>query len=149
MCRLFASTSRFLNGLNHMQKVTLRVSAGCTKSADYALTPAFEDYSVLADLQQLDSGSLQLSQNLSQQAEMRSAYLKGVCHALNRPLQVGGDRLILKDGSEWLITSLNEAWDGKEDWCKVTLTRQNPSPSLIKQINSKEMDIKQEDQLSK
>ncbi|QCE32901.1 hypothetical protein FAI41_04450 [Acetobacteraceae bacterium] len=127
MCQLFSLASGILGALNPMEEVTLRVFTGQLRNPDYSITPEFKDYPIFADLQSLNSGELLLAQNINQQAETRSAYVKGTFHALNRPLQTGGDLIILKDGSEWLITSILEAWGGKDDWCKILMTRQKPS----------------------
>lgn len=129
MYHLFSAASGMLGTINPMQKVTLRASTGNRRNADYSITPEYQDCTVLAELQTLSSTELAISQNINQQAETITAYLKGTFHALNRPLQTGGDLILLQDGSEWLITSLLEEWSGADDWCKIMMTRQTPKHS--------------------
>ncbi|QCE35643.1 hypothetical protein FAI40_10070 [Acetobacteraceae bacterium] len=129
MIDLFGIASSVLGDVNPMREITLRKSLGVAQTSDFLVSPQFEDLTVLADIQATSTGELQLTENMEQQAEMRAVYLSGAAHALNRPLQIGGDLLVF-EGSDWLITNVLEQW-GEKDWCKVLVTRQIPSQQTL------------------
>lgn len=119
---LFGIATGALGGVNPMRSALLRVSTGPITADDYSMTSGYEDHTVMIDVQAMATSELAQVENISMQNDVRAVYVRGVLHALNRPLQVGGDRLVF-DGSEWLVTQVMEEW-GADDWCKILVTRQ-------------------------
>ena len=119
---VFGIASGVLGDVNPMQDAVLRVSGGVTIADDYSATSTYQDIPVQIEVQALAGGDLQLLENIEQQADMRAVYMRGAAHALNRPLDTGGD-LLLFNGGIWRVTQVLEQWGG-DDWCKIAVTRQ-------------------------
>lgn len=119
---VFGIASGVLGEVNPMQDAVLRVSDGVTIAEDYSATSTYRDIPVQIEVQALAGGDLQLLENIEQQADMRTVYMRGATHALNRPLDTGGD-LLLFNGGIWRVTQVLEQWGG-DDWCKIAVTRQ-------------------------
>lgn len=124
MIDLFGIASNMLGAVNPMREIILKRSLGYQTNEDFSTSPTFEEIPVMADIQDASTGELMLTENMQQQGEVRSVYLRGCVRALSRPVQAGGDMLVF-DGSEWLVTAVKEQW-GENDWCKVLATRQIP-----------------------
>lgn len=121
---VFGIASGVLGEVNPMQDATLRRCTGSITEDDGAVTTTYETIPVQIEVQATAGGDLQLLQNIDQQGDARIVYMRGATHALNRPLQTGGD-LLLFEGGEWLVTQVLEQW-GAEDWCRLAVTRQIP-----------------------
>ena len=106
---------------------TIRGSTGSVTNDDGSVTPQYTTVSVEMEVQAVSSQDLQQIENINQQADMRSVYVRGAVRALNRPLQMGGDLLTFY-GSDWLVTQQLEEW-GDGEWSKVLVTRQMPTTS--------------------
>ena len=119
---VFGVASGVLGDVNPMQDAVLRVSDGVIIADDYSATSTYRDIPVQIEVQALAGGDLQLLENIEQQADMRAVYMRGAAHALNRPLDTGGD-LLLFNGGIWRVTQVLEQWGG-DDWCKIAVTRQ-------------------------
>lgn len=135
---LFGIATGALGGVNPMRPALLRVSTGPAIGRDYAASSAYADHAVMIDVQAMATTELTQVRTISQQNDVRAVYARGVLHALDRPLQVGGDRLVF-DGSEWLITKILEEW-GTDDWCKILVTRQNPARGSDRQNPERALD---------
>ncbi|MCX5614436.1 hypothetical protein [Bombella saccharophila] len=122
MIDVFEAASGMLGDVNPMQDAVLRVSDGVAIAEDYSATSTYRDIPVHIEVQALAGGDLQLLENIEQQADMRTVYMRGAVHALNRPLDTGGD-LLLFNGGIWRVTQVLEQWGG-DDWCKIAVTRQ-------------------------
>lgn len=106
---------------------TLKGSTGNVINDDGSVTPQYTTVSVEMEVQAVSSQDLRQIENINQQADMRSVYVRGAVRALNRPLQMGGDILTFY-GSDWLVTQQLEEW-GNGEWSKVLVTRQMPTTS--------------------
>lgn len=122
MIDVFCVASSVLGEVNPMQSAVLRVSDGTAVADDYSATSLYRDIPVQIEVQALAGSDLQLLENIEQQSDMRAVYMQGAAHALNRPLDTGGD-LLLFDSGIWRVTQVLEQW-GADDWCKVAVTRQ-------------------------
>lgn len=122
MIDVFEAASGMLGDVNPMQDAVLRVSDSVAIGEDYSATSTYRDIPVHIEVQALAGGDLQLLENIEQQADMRTVYMRGAVHALNRPLDTGGD-LLLFNGGIWRVTQVLEQWGG-DDWCKIAVTRQ-------------------------
>lgn len=91
----------------------------------FQATPTYNTVDVQIEVQAASSEDLKQIENISQQGDYRSVYVYGALNALNRPLQIGGDKLVFY-GATWLVTQQLEDW-GNGEWSKVLVTRQiNP-----------------------
>lgn len=122
MIDVFGIASGVLGEVNPMQDAVLRVSDGVTIADDYSATSTYRDIPVQIEVQALAGGDLQMLENIEQQSDLRVVYMRGAAHALNRPLDTGGD-LLLFNGGIWRVTQVLEQWGG-DDWCKIAVTRQ-------------------------
>lgn len=122
---VFGIASGVLGEVNPLQDAMLRRCTGSITEDDGSVTTTYEESAVQIEVQATAGGDLQLLQNIDQQGDARIVYMRGAIHALNRPLQTGGD-VILFEGGDWLVTQVLEQWGG-EDWCKLVVTRQIPA----------------------
>ena len=122
---VFGIASGVLGEVNPLQDATLRRCTGSITEDDGSVTTTYEESAVQIEVQATAGGDLQLLQNIDQQGDAHIVYMRGATHALNRPLQTGGD-VLLFEGGDWLVTQVLEQWGG-EDWCKLVVTRQIPA----------------------
>ncbi|NSL91709.1 hypothetical protein [Acetobacter syzygii] len=124
---IFAAAGNLCAPVNPHITGTLKGSTGNVINDDGSVTPQYTPVSVEMEVQVVSSQDLRQIENINQQADMRSVYVRGAVRALNRPLQVGGDILTFY-GSDWLVTQQLEEW-GNGEWSKVLVTRQMPTTS--------------------
>lgn len=127
MIDIFAAAGNLCAPINPHITGTLKASTGSVANADFSVTPQYTTATVEMEVQAVSSQDLQHIENINQQADMRSVYVRGAVRALNRPLQIGGDILTFY-GSDWLVTQQLEEW-GDGEWSKVLVTRQMPTTS--------------------
>jgi hypothetical protein len=124
---LFAITAPLVSAVNPRERVTVYASTGSTTDADGGRTPSYgAGVSVLAQIQELTHTDLMMLDGLNIQAETVVMYLPGKWSAASRADQKGGDRIIRADGTNWLLTVLDESWQGASGWCRIIATRQVP-----------------------
>ncbi|PAL24774.1 hypothetical protein B9K05_08750 [Acetobacter syzygii] len=121
--QIFALAGRLTRAVNPSVAATLMASTGSVTNADGTQTPTYTPLPVQVEVQALAGEDLQQVQGLARQADRRVVYVPATVHALNRPLQCGGDILQFY-GADWLVTQSLEQW-GEGEWSKVLVTRQN------------------------
>ena len=121
--QLFALAGRLGGGINPCVAATLLASTGSVTNPDGSQTPTYTARALQIEVQALAGEDLQQVQNIAQQADRRVVYVSAAAHALNRPLQCGGDILQFY-GADWLVTQSLEEW-GAGEWSKVLVTRQS------------------------
>ncbi|CEF54623.1 hypothetical protein [Acetobacter ghanensis] len=127
MIDIFGAAGSLCAPINPHITGTLKGSTGSVTNDDFSVTPQYTTATVEIEVQAVSSQDLQQVENINQQADMRSVYVRGAVRALNRPLQIGGDILTFY-GSDWLVTQQLEEW-GNGEWSKVLVTRQMPTTS--------------------
>ena len=122
----FERAGRLTACANPPLMATLLASTGSSVNADGSQTPRYTatQLEVEVEVQALGAQDLRQLGGLSQQADMRAVYARGVVRALDRPLQCGGDILQFY-GSDWLVTQSLQEWGGG-GWVKVLVTRPMP-----------------------
>ncbi|MCI1437063.1 MAG: hypothetical protein LKI03_06170 [Acetobacter indonesiensis] len=125
MIDIFGAAGNLCAPINPHITGTLKGSTGSITNDDFSVTPQYTTATVEIEVQAVSSQDLRQIENINQQADMRSVYVRGAVRALNRPLQIGGDILTFYD-SDWLVTQQLEEW-GNGEWSKVLVTRQMPS----------------------
>ncbi|QEO17851.1 hypothetical protein [Acetobacter vaccinii] len=127
MIDIFGAAGNLCAPINPHITGTIKGSTGSVTNDDFSVTPQYTTATVEIEVQAVSSQDLQQVENINQQADMRSVYVRGAVRALNRPLQIGGDILTFY-GSDWLVTQQLEEW-GDGEWSKVLVTRQMPTTS--------------------
>lgn len=127
MIDIFGAAGNLCAPINPHITGILKGSTGSIINDDGSVTPQYTTVSVEMEVQAVSSQDLRQIENINQQADMRSVYVRGAVRALNRPLQMGGDILTFYD-SDWLVTQQLEEW-GNGEWSKVLVTRQMPTTS--------------------
>lgn len=78
-----------------------------------------------AQVQALSGHDLRQIEGLNLQGTLRAIYVSGSLQGVVRPLMLGGDLVILPDGTVWLVTVVGEPWMTSAFWTKAILTLQN------------------------
>lgn len=111
-----------ITAVNPDRKAILRLSSGYSIAADGTQVPAYDpDVPVQAQMQDLSQKDIQHLEALNVQGSQKVIYLYGELQGLSRPGKLGGDLVVMEDGT-WLVTAVMEQWP---DWCKVSVTMQN------------------------
>lgn len=112
---------RAITTVNPDVKGVMMVSLGTyTTDAAGHRTPAYSEQDVTVQLQPLSYTDLMKVDGLNLQGIHKKAYVNGNFEGVNRPMQKGGDKLIV-DSDTWLITQPLEEWP---DWCSFAVTLQ-------------------------
>jgi len=103
--------------------IEIRRSLGYTTASDGTRTSSYETLSGPAQVQDLSTDDLRLTEGLNLQGIHKVVYLNGSWAGIVRADTKGGDVFILQN-TEWLVTNVPESWP---DWTKVIVTRQSPN----------------------
>lgn len=115
-----------IGAVNPQISVTVQVSTGNVKNADFTLTPTYADpVTVLAQVQPLTYRDIQQIDGLNLQGTRKAIYLNGAINGLVRPQNDGGDLITFPDGSVWLVALVLEGFDLTAGWTKCAITLQN------------------------
>lgn len=105
--------------------VKLRISDGYVTLPNGKQDPQYTVIdNVNCQMQPLDSGTIRHLDALNIQGDLRSFRFNGAVHGVSRPLNVGGDTIVLPDGSEWLVVHEIEDWTTTAGWSHVAGQRQ-------------------------
>lgn len=122
---LFGPVRAAITAVNPDQWAMIAVSKGYTTKPDGTRVPAYlPAQPVRAQVQDLSSKDLRLTDGLNLQGETKSIYLRGDWTGIVRQDGRGGDVIQLQDGSVWLVNKVAENWGGRRGWVKVVATRQ-------------------------
>jgi hypothetical protein len=109
--------------VNPFQRATLQLSTGYTTNADGKRIPTYGNpIIVTAQVQSLSTHDLRHLEGLNIQGSQRTIYISGMLNAAQRPSQLGGDLITLRDGTIWLTLAVIEQWP---DWVSVSVKLQN------------------------
>lgn len=124
---LFSDVQNSLGQLNKPIKATLFASIGTKLKEDFSTEIEEKQIPLMINVQSNPSSSLQEIQSITQQNDQRVIYAPSIIHALDRPLQIGGDRLYFFN-SFWLVSQILEEWDNAS-WSKILVIRQTAPTS--------------------
>lgn len=131
---LRATANSVTRVINKNAPATLFISTG-NSVVNFVPTPAYDQASVLAQVQPLSTKDLRLLEGLSIQGAEKAIYLNGAALAIIRVKQLGGDLIVfapgtLPEGNTWKTLANLEQWGGST-WCKVAVVLQDdiPDPS--------------------
>lgn len=101
-------------------------SNGSATGADGKRTPTYlPALSVTIQMQALSWKDTQMLDSVNLAGERRAMYVNGDWQSIERPDLRGGDKIVLSDGTAWLIVQNLENWNATAGWSKVAVTRQN------------------------
>jgi hypothetical protein len=128
--------------INQDIDIVLRRSSGFTDLPDGSQVPAYEaDVTIKAQVQVETPETFRQSPtlgvahdkgvNLAVQPIRRSVYISGITNGINRGLQLGGDLMIFPEfpghpDRLWLVTQVQEPWNGS--WTRCVVTAQDGTP---------------------
>jgi hypothetical protein len=112
-----------IGAVNPLVEITVRVNLGYVTGPDGTQAPSYgPQTTVVAQIQPLTGGELRHMDSLNLQGDFQAIYINGHIAGLIRPDNKGGDLITLKDGRNYLVSTVLEDWP---DWCKVAVTLQN------------------------
>ena len=112
------------------QAATVYLSTGQSATApDGGRTPLYADpFTVTLAVQPVSTGDLRKLEGLNIQGVTEKLYLNGQLRGLQRINKLGGDLVVLRDGTTYLVTAVLAAWrfvSAGNGWCSVAVLLQN------------------------
>lgn len=115
-----------IQSVNPDQIITWKRSTGDSVDEHFNPVPAYESYTVKANIQAAGSGALQHINGLNQMQVKRTVFMS--CNAMGVSFRNvrGGDILVFPEfndegATSWKVDEVVEAWD---DWAKVIVVQQ-------------------------
>ena len=118
---LHGVVSGAVGAVNPPQLVTIKTNTGYTTAPGGVQTPTFTTTTGLAQVQELSSEDIKHLGGINTAGLSRKLYASGSLYSIVRVASKGGDRVILADGSVWLVTHVIEMFP---DWCSVAIEMQ-------------------------
>lgn len=118
------------------QAVTVYLSTGPAPT-DVAgqRAPTYADsFNATAAIQPVSTGDLRKLEGLNIQGVTEKLYLNGQLRGLQRINKLGGDLVVLRDGTTFLVKAVLEAWrfvSAGNGWCAVAVIMQNDAKVLF------------------
>lgn len=115
--------------VNPQQPVTVYLSTGPGATAADGSRPPTYATPIIATMQvqPITTGDLRKLDGLNLQGKFTKLYLNGVLRGLERINSLGGDLVVLPDGTTYLVKAVLEGWTPTAGWCAVAATLQNDS----------------------
>jgi hypothetical protein len=112
------------------QPATVYLSTGQSPTApDGSRAPLYADpFNVTLAVQPVSTGDLRKLEGLNIQGVSEKLYLNGQLRGLQRINQLGGDLVVLRDGTTYLVKAVLEAWrfvSAGNGWSCVAVVLQN------------------------
>lgn len=142
MINVHAIANAAIQPINPDIEIVLRRSSGYADSADGSQVPTYEpDVTIKAQVQVETPETFRQSPtlgvahdkgvNLAVQPIRRSVYISGITNGINRGLSLGGDLMIFPEfpgypDRIWLVTQVQEPWNGS--WTRCVVTAQDGAP---------------------
>jgi len=119
-----------INAVSPSQPVFVYLSTGPgATAADGSRSPTFDPpFEATMQIQPITTGDLRKLEGLNVQGVTDKLYLNGQLRGLQRINQLGGDLVILRDGTTYLVKAVLEAWrfvSAGQGWCCVAVVLQN------------------------
>ena len=96
--------------------------AGFTTAAGGKRTPSYNGpYAISVQVQQLTAADLAHMNDMNSSAITRKVWTDTILTGVDRAAQMGGDKLVLPDGTVWLVVQILETWP---DWCSAIIQKQ-------------------------
>jgi hypothetical protein len=113
--------------VNPRQAVTVYLSTGPTATGgDGSRTGTYAaSFTATMQIQPISTGDLRKLEGLNLQGKFTKLYLDGALRGLERINSLGGDLVVLKDGTTYLVKAVLEGWTPTAGWCSVAVILQN------------------------
>ena len=114
--------SSVTSSINPMMQCQWYQSTGMTTAVGGKQTPTYAQVAqVLAQVQQLTSADLKHTNNMNMSGITRKIWCNEILTGIDRAAGLGGDQIILPDGTVWLVVTVIETW---QDWCSALMQKQ-------------------------
>lgn len=126
---LNALVAPIIGAVNPQSPVTVYLSTGpSVTAADGGRTPTYAaPITATMQVQPITTGDLRKLEGLNIQGKLKKLYLNGALRGLERINSLGGDLVVLPDGTTYLIKAVLEGWTPTAGWCAVAAVLQNDS----------------------
>jgi hypothetical protein len=95
---------------------------GSTGGAGGYRTPTYNlPVAISIQVQQLTAADLAHTNDLNSSVISRKVWCNTILTGIDRAAGLGGDKLVLPDGTFWLVTQILEKWP---DWCSAIIIKQ-------------------------
>jgi hypothetical protein len=113
--------------VNPRQPVTVYLSTGPSGTApDGSRLGTYDDpFNAVMQVQPISTGDLRKLEGLNIQGKFTKLYLDGALRGLERVNSLGGDLVVLKDGTTYLVKAVIEGWTPTAGWCSCAAVLQN------------------------
>ena len=122
MMSLHGLASGVISSINPMMQCQLKKYAGLITAPGGFQSPSYlPTVTVTAQVQQLTAADLKHLNDMNVAGVTRKVWCDTQLSSVSRAGQLGGDILVLPDGTTWLVVHVVESWP---DWCSVLLQQQ-------------------------
>lgn len=124
---LNAIVGPYTGAVNPQSPVTVYLSTGpATTAADGSRQPTYAPPIIATmQVQPISTGDLRKLEGLNLQGKFTKLYLNGALRGLERINSLGGDLVVLPDGTTYLVKAVLEGWTPTAGWCAVAAVLQN------------------------
>ena len=114
--------SSVTSSINPMMQCQWYQNTGLTTAVGGKQTPTYAQVAqVLAQVQQLTAADLKHMNNMNMSGITRKIWCNAILTGIDRAAGLGGDQIILPDGTTWLVVQVIETW---QDWCSALMQKQ-------------------------
>jgi len=111
-----------ISSINPMMRCQWYRNIGATTAVGGARTPLYAAMVyVNAQVQQLSYADMKHANDLNMSGITRKVWCDAILSGVDRAAGTGGDRIVLPDGTAWLVIGVSEVWP---DWCTALLQKQ-------------------------
>lgn len=103
--------SGVISTINPMMTCQWSQNTGISTAADGSVTPSYNPaVSVSCQVQQLTAADIKHMQDTNQSGITRKVWCDQVLTGIDRAAGLGGDQIVLPDGTVWLVVQVFETW---------------------------------------
>ena len=111
-----------ISSINPMMQCQWYKSTGNSSMLGTSRTPTYAPMAMItAQVQQLTAADLKHMNDLNMSGITRKVWCDVTLTGIDRAAGLGGDKLVLPDGTFWLVVQVVETWP---DWCSALLQKQ-------------------------
>jgi hypothetical protein len=114
--------ANIISGVNPMMQCQWYQYTTTTTAIGGSRTPNYNTPVVIkAQVQQLSAADLKHMNDMNMSGVTRKIWSDTILNGIDRAAQLGGDKIVLPDGTIWLVVQVVETWP---DWCSALLQKQ-------------------------
>ena len=108
--------------VNPMMQCQWYQCTGSTAALGVPRTPTYASVATVnIQVQQLTAADIKHMNDMNMSGVTRKVWCDTILTGIDRVAGLGGDKLVLPDGTIWLVTQITETWP---DWCSATIQKQ-------------------------